>query len=194
MSKYYTSYSQYLDSQRCCDLRGLGPTGSEGPTGPSAIGQRGETGPTGPSVTGPTGRSCKGDTGPTGPTGANLSTTNSWVLTPGANAVSFTVDLNNTYVLWVRGNIPNGICVWNATVTVTNSNVPVLGNQYSWYYSTGNQLVLTSIPSASQIIGTPGSIINTPLSYPSNDSNTFTFGITNNSGSNATVYYGYTKL
>ena len=69
MSKYYGTYSQYLGSQRCCDLRGQGPEGPRGPTGPSAIGERGMTGPTGPSVTGPTGRSCKGDTGPIGPTG-----------------------------------------------------------------------------------------------------------------------------
>jgi hypothetical protein len=69
MSRYYANYGQYLGAQRCCDLRGQGPQGIPGPTGPSAIGERGYTGPTGPSVTGPTGRNCKGDTGPTGPGG-----------------------------------------------------------------------------------------------------------------------------
>ena len=69
MSRYYGNYPQYLGALKCCDLRGQGPQGIPGPTGPSAIGQMGYTGPTGPSVTGPTGRSCKGDTGPMGPTG-----------------------------------------------------------------------------------------------------------------------------
>ena len=36
----------------------------------------------------------------------------SWTLAPGANTVSFTVDWNFTYAMWVRGNIPNGISVW----------------------------------------------------------------------------------
>jgi hypothetical protein len=92
--------------------------------------------------------------------------------------------------MWMRGNIPNGICVWNATVSLTNTNVPVIGNQYGWYYVAGNNLVLTSIPS--QIIGTSGSI---STSHPAvNNTNVFSFDITNNSGSNATVYYGYSKI
>lgn len=70
MSRYYTNYTQYLGSQRCCDLRGQGPKGDTGPTGASAIGQKGPKGDTG--YTGPTGRSCKGDTGPRGPPGTTL--------------------------------------------------------------------------------------------------------------------------
>jgi hypothetical protein len=112
----------------------------------------------------------------------------SWTVAAGVGTYSFTVPENTSYVMWVRGNIPNGICVWNATVTITNTNVPVIGNQYGWYYTDGNQLVLTSIPS--QIIGTSGSIITT--SPPVSNTNTFSFGITNNSNSNQTVYYGYT--
>jgi hypothetical protein len=51
-------------------------------------------------------------------------------------------------------------------------------------------LVLTSIPS--QIVGTAGSI---STSSPSvSNTNTFTFGITNNSGSSQVVYYGYVKV
>ena len=65
------SYSNYLGSKRCCDLRGLGPQGPIGPTGsPGPIGPYGQTGATGQNgSTGPTGRSCKGDTGPAGPAG-----------------------------------------------------------------------------------------------------------------------------
>jgi hypothetical protein len=68
--------------------------------------------------------------------------------------------------------------------------VPVIGSQYGWYYSAGNALVLTSIPS--QIVGTLGSI-STSMPAVSN-SNTFTFGITNNSVTSQTVYYGYIKV
>jgi len=116
--------------------------------------------------------------------------TGSWTLTTGANTVSFTVTAGQSYVMWVNGNIPNGIVNWNATVTLSNSNVPVIGVQYGWYYLAGNALVLTSIPS--QIVGTAGSI---STSAPAvSNSNTFTFGITNNSGVSQVVYYGYTKV
>jgi hypothetical protein len=114
----------------------------------------------------------------------------SWTLSAGANTVSFTVTAGQSYVMWVNGNIPNGIVNWNATVTLSNSNVPVIGVQYGWYYLAGNALALTSIPS--QIVGTAGSI---STSAPAvSNSNTFTFGITNNSGTSQVVYYGYIKV
>ena len=114
----------------------------------------------------------------------------SWTLSAGTNTVSFTVTAGQSYVMWVNGNIPNGIVNWNATVTLSNSNVPVVGVQYGWYYLAGNNLVLTSIPS--QIVGTAGSI---STSAPAvSNSNTFTFGITNNSGASQVVYYGYIKV
>jgi hypothetical protein len=116
--------------------------------------------------------------------------TGSWTLTTGANTVSFTVTAGQSYVMWVNGNIPNGIVNWNATVTLSNSNVPVIGVQYGWYYLAGNALVLTSIPS--QIVGTAGTISNSSPAV--SNSNTFTFGITNNSGTSQVVYYGYTKV
>jgi hypothetical protein len=104
--------------------------------------------------------------------------TGSWTLSAGTNTVSFTVTAGQSYIMWVNGNIPNGIVNWNATVTLSNSNVPVIGVQYGWYYLAGNVLELTSIPS--QIVGTAGSI---STSAPAvSNSNTFTFGITNNSG------------
>ena len=114
----------------------------------------------------------------------------SWTLSAGTNTVSFTVTAGQSYVMWVNGNIPNGIVNWNATVTLSNSNVPVIGVQYGWYYLAGNALVLTSIPS--QIVGTAGSI---STSAPAvSNSNTFTFGITNNSGTSQIIYYGYIKI
>jgi hypothetical protein len=93
--------------------------------------------------------------------------------------------------MWVNGNIPNGIINWNATVTLSNSNVPVIGVQYGWYYSAGNALVLTSIPS--QIIAITAGTISTSSPVVTN-SNIFTFGITNNSVSTQIVYYGYVKV
>ena len=114
----------------------------------------------------------------------------SWTLSAGTNTVSFTVTAGESYVMWVNGNIPNGIVNWNATVTLSNSNVPVIGVQYGWYYLAGNALELTSIPS--QIVGTAGSI---STSAPAgSNTNTFTFGITNNSGTSQVVYYGYIKI
>jgi hypothetical protein len=116
----------------------------------------------------------------------------SWTLSTGANTVSFTVPAGESYVMWVNGNIPNGIVNWNATVTLSNTNVPVIGVQYGWYYDTvGGALVLTSIPN--QIIGTAGTITNN-LPSVGTTTNIFTFGITNNSGTSQTVYYGYTKI
>ena len=61
MARNYANYSQYLGSQRCCNLNTLGPGGPQGPAGPAGIGPQGNIGNNGP--TGPTGRSCKGPTG-----------------------------------------------------------------------------------------------------------------------------------
>jgi hypothetical protein len=167
-----------------------GPQGFQGETGPQGF--QGETGPQGfQGETGPQG--FRGETGPQGfqgPTGPSISPiVGSWSLATGANTVSFTVAGGQSYIMWVNGNIPNGIVNWNATVTLSNPNVPVIGVQYGWYYS-ANALVLTSIPS--QIIGDAG-IIGTSSPVLSN-SNTFTFGIDNNSGSSQIIYYGYTKV
>ena len=115
----------------------------------------------------------------------------SWTLASGVNTVNISVPLNGTYAIWVNGNIPNGIVTYTATGVVTNTNVPVLGEQYGWYYEAGNALVLTSIPN--QFVGTQGAISNA-APYSGNTANVFTFGITNNSGNTAVVNYGYTKL
>jgi hypothetical protein len=127
----------------------------------------------------------------------NGNTTGTWTLAPGANTVSFTVDWNNTYVMWVRGNIPNGIIAWNATVSVTNANVPVVGTQYAWNYNSGTTeapvfvLDITGIPT--QIIGTPGAI-STALPAVGTNANTFVFTINNSSPNAQTISYGYTKI
>jgi hypothetical protein len=134
-----------------------------------------------PSMSGYSGYSGTGYTGTTG----------SWTLSAGANTVSFTVPIGNTYTMWVNGNIPNGICVWNATATVTNNNVPVIGVQYAWYYLAGNALALTSIPA--QILGTAGTI-STDSPAVGTTTNVFTFGITNNSGSSQVVNWGYVEI
>ena len=119
-------------------------------------------------------------------------TIGSWSVPAGPSTQSFTVDANNSYTMWVNGNIPNGIITWNATATISNTNVPVLGAQYGWYYEVGNALVLTSMPD--QFAGTNGSILTIPGSYGPNTSNVFNFGITNNSGTTQTINYGYIKL
>ena len=115
----------------------------------------------------------------------------SWTLASGNNTVSISVPASGTYSIWVNGNIPNGIITYTATAVVTNTNVPVLGDQYGWYYAVGNALVLTSIPN--QFVGTSGSI-STVNTYSGNTANVFTFGITNNSGTSQVVNYGYTII
>ena len=122
----------------------------------------------------------------------NLSNTGSWTVTPGTNNYSFTLDINSTYNIWVIGNIPNGIIVYNATVTISNSNVPVIGVQYAWNYTgAGSPILITNIPA--QIIGTAGAI-STASPAVGTSTNTFVFGIQNNTGSNVTVNYGYLKI
>jgi hypothetical protein len=122
----------------------------------------------------------------------NLGNTGSWTVTPGTNNYSFTVDDNNTYNLWVLGNVSNGIIVYNATVSVSNPNVPVIGVQYAWNYTGGSSPIeFTSIPE--QIIGTAGSI-STASPSVGTSSNTFVFGIQNNTASGFTVNYGYLKI
>ena len=115
----------------------------------------------------------------------------SWTVPVGNNTQSFTVPINNTYQLWVLGNIPNGIIVYNATVSVSNTNVPVVGQQFAWNYEGGgNILMFTSIPA--QIVGTAGTISNAAPAVA--NTNVFSFGINNTSGNTVTVNYGYTKI
>jgi hypothetical protein len=115
----------------------------------------------------------------------------SWTVPVGNSTQSFTVPINNTYQLWVNSNIPNGIIVWNATVSVSNTNVPAIGYQYAWNYEGGgNILAFTSIPD--QIIGTAGAISNAQPAVA--NTNVFSFGINNASGNVVDVRYGWIKI
>jgi len=167
-----------------------GSSGTDGTSGTS--GSSGTNGTSGSSGTNGTSGS-SGTNGTSGTSGiSGLSgTTGSWTVTPGTNNYSFTVDINNTYNLWALANIPNGIIVYNATVSVSNSNVPVIGVQYAWNYTGGGSPILfTSIPA--QIIGTAGAI--STASTVVTSTNTFVFGIQNNTASGITVNYGYLKI
>jgi hypothetical protein len=116
----------------------------------------------------------------------------SWIVTTGTATYSFTVPEQGTYQLWVDCNIPNGILAWNATATVTNSNVPVVGAQYAWVYDGGGTPIdFVSIPN--QFIGTANTIVRSNTA-PSATTNRFDFGINNTSGGNVTVRYGYIKI
>jgi hypothetical protein len=126
-------------------------------------------------------------------TAGNVATKSSgaWTVTTGTNNYSFTVDGGHSYQMWVQGNIPNGIVVWNATVSISNTNVPVIGQQFAWNYEgAGNPIMLTSIPA--QIIGTAGAISNAAPAVA--NTNVFTFGINNTSGSSQTVRYGWIRI
>jgi hypothetical protein len=125
-------------------------------------------------------------------TGVAIKTTGSWTVPTGNSTQSFTVPLSGTYQLWVDCNIPNGILAYNATATVTNSNVPVVGEQYAWVYNGGGTPIdFTSIPN--QFVGTGNTIVRSSVS-PSATTNRFDFGLNNTSGGNVTVSYGYVKI
>jgi hypothetical protein len=170
-----------------------GDTGEQGPRGNRGF--TGERGPQGdPGEIGPQGP--KGDTGEQGPAGpepigAITKVNNSWTVTPGTNNYSITLDSNAVYHIWIRGNIPNGIITYVANVSITNSNVPAIGSHYAWNYTGGGSpILLTSIPN--QVIGTMGSISTDTVANIA--TNVFNFGISNSTGSNQTVYWGYTKI
>jgi hypothetical protein len=115
-----------------------------------------------------------------------------WTAPIGNSTQSFTVDANNTYYMWVVANIPNGIITWNATATITNTNVPVVGAQYAWVYDgAGTPIDFTSIPN--QFVGTSNTIVRSNVS-PSITTNRFDFGINNTSGSPQTVRYGWIQI
>jgi hypothetical protein len=116
----------------------------------------------------------------------------SWTVTTGTNTYSFTVPSEGTYTMWVKGKMDGGIITWNATLSITNTNVPAIGTQYAWNYTgSGSPILLTAIPD--QIRGAAGEI-STDATYAGSTSNRFDFGISNTSGSSKTIYYGYTKV
>jgi len=115
-----------------------------------------------------------------------------WTVPVGNSTQSFTVAASNTYYMWVDCNITNGILTWNATGTVTNTNVPVVGAQYAWVYTGGGTPIdFTSIPN--QFVGTSNTIVRSSVA-PSATTNRFDFGINNTSGSAQTVRYGWIQI
>jgi hypothetical protein len=124
-------------------------------------------------------------------TGVATRTTGTWIVTTGASTYSITVPINSAYQIWVRANIPNGIITYQATVHVTNTNVPVLGSQRAWNYTGGGSpILLTSIPN--QIVGAEGTISTAVVATTT--ANRFDFGINNSSTSTQIVYWGYVTL
>jgi hypothetical protein len=124
----------------------------------------------------------------------NVATTfSSTILVPVGNSTqSFTVDPGHTYQLWLDCNIPNGILVWNATATITNTNVPVVGDQYAWVYNGGGTPIdFTSIPN--QFEGVANTIVRSSVAG-SATTNRFDFGINNTSGSSQTIRYGWVRI
>jgi hypothetical protein len=110
----------------------------------------------------------------------------------GNSTQSFTVDAGHTYQLWLDCNIPNGILAWNATATITNTNVPVVGDQYAWVYDGGGTPIdFTSIPN--QFVGTANTIVRSNVA-PSSTTNVFSFGINNTSGNSQTIRYGWVRI
>jgi hypothetical protein len=119
-------------------------------------------------------------------------TTSSWTVATGTGTYSFTVPASGTYQLWVDCNIPNGILAYNATATVTNTNVPVVGAQYAWVYNGGGTPIdFTSIPN--QFVGTGNTIVRSNTA-PSATTNRFDFGINNTSGNVQIVRYGWARI
>ena len=115
-----------------------------------------------------------------------------WTVPTGNSTQSFTVDAGNTYHMWVEGNIPNGIITWNATASITNTNVPVVGAQYAWVYNGGGTPIdFTSIPN--QFVGTANTIVRSSGTGVVN-TNVFAFGINNASGSTQVVRYGWVQI
>jgi hypothetical protein len=115
-----------------------------------------------------------------------------WTVPTGNSTQSFTVDAGNTYHMWVEGNIPNGIITWNATASITNTNVPVVGAQYAWVYNGGGTPIdFTSIPN--QFVGTANTIVRSSGTGVAN-TNVFVFGINNTSGSTQVVRYGWVQI
>jgi hypothetical protein len=129
-----------------------------------------------------------------GATLSNVATTfeSAWTVPTGNSTQSFTVTPSNTYLMWVDCNIPNGILTWNATATVTNTNVPVVGAQYAWVYNGGGTPIdFTSIPD--QFEGISNTIVRSNVA-PSATTNRFDFGINNTSGNAVTVRYGWAQI
>lgn len=117
----------------------------------------------------------------------------SWTILPGTANYSFTLNTNSTYQMWILGNVPNGIIKYNANVTISNGNVPVLGTHSAWnYIEGGSPLLIMTLPR--QIVGIDGTISTSSPGGLGTNTNIFSFEIQNNTSGNLTVNYGYVKI
>jgi len=81
--------------------------------------------------------------------------------------------------------------VYQATVSVSNNNVAVLGTQRAWNYTgAGSPISLTTMPT--QIVGAEGTI--STATVVTTTANVFDFVISNTSGSPQTILWGYVTL
>ena len=156
MSRNYANYTQYLGSQRCCNLNTLGPVGPPGPPGPAGIGPQGNTGSKGD--TGPTGRGCRGPTGPAGgPTGAigdtgatgatgatGVTGASQWINTSytgptgaGYTGVGYTGDVMVFGKLYVQGGIDPTYLALTPQSSVPSELSPGLGGDGIWIETGG---------------------------------------------------------
>ena len=164
-AKSYTSYNEYLGSQRCCNISYMGPTGPIGPTGSGTIGPRGVTGYTGdigpigptgqastiPGSRGPTGQIGPigytgpiGDIGPTGDIGPAGPTQNlDQVLTVGNNAGSNNIDMNNNNILNINDILSNNISILPKRI-YQSASFSVFGSPSSAIYNTGTITEMTA--------------------------------------------------
>jgi hypothetical protein len=113
-------------------------------------------------------------------------------LQTGSNTITLTLPENGTFNMWLKATVNNGVIAYNSTVTITNANLPVLGQQFAYAYSgAGTLLDFTSLPS--QIVGTAGSVTRsaTLLGTPANN---FEFVIDNTSGTTVTLHYGWSRV
>ena len=160
----YVNYTQYLGSQRCCNINKQGPigpignTGGRGPIGPAGVtGGLGPTGPTGKGCRGPTGPG-GGPEGPTGPTGSGSQWTDGSL-----NSISYTGDVTIDGKLNVTGLIdPTGLILdssTNAPTVVDPSNVLWVKNTIPTTLYYGNGQIFTRIsPDVSYNYTTLGSL------------------------------------
>lgn len=132
-------YLTYLGSKKCCDLRGLGPTGAtggEGAMGP--IGLNGETGATG-------GTGATGPVGPAGPVGegyyGSISLTGESIV--GATAFQIPIGgifaTNKYYAIQTSVYISGSTSIVNPNISFNFSDNPTPGTYYpSTFGNTGN--------------------------------------------------------
>ena len=124
--------------------------------------------------------------------GVSPKTQGTFTLGLGTNAISITLEVNATYTMWLRATVDNGVIAYNATVTITNVNLPVLGQQQAYAYS-GAGTVLDWVSLPTQIVGTAGSVIRSPTLIAT-PANVFEFYIQNDSEEVIDLHYGYAKV